>query len=128
MGLENYLIDIKNVIHRRSLTRIRLSSHKLMIETGRYQKIALNNRLCYFCKTEVEDEIHFVVKCKTYCQLRREILNKCIYYNANFEYYSDKEKFVFLLTNQHLQTMVAEFCYLANQMRTSLMEYPDNHC
>ena len=41
---------------------LRLSSHSLFIKTGRYQGINNVNRLCQFCKSDVEDEFHFVLK------------------------------------------------------------------
>ena len=124
IGIENYLLNIKNLDYRKSLTQLRLSNHKLMIEIGRHQKIAALNRLCTFCKNEVEDEVHFVVKCKTFSHLREEILEKCIRSSMNFDYYTDKEKFIFILTNEQLETSVAKFCFLANELRTSLLESP----
>ena len=36
--LENYLFKIKNIKHRKALTRLRLSCHPLMIEKGRHRK------------------------------------------------------------------------------------------
>ena len=95
-----------------------------MIETGRYQKIEVSKRVCYFCKTIVEDEIHFVINCGTYSHLRRQILNECLILKPNFEYYSDKEKFVFILNNEQLQTVLAKFCFLANELRAFLIKSP----
>ena len=42
---ENYLANIKNEKHRKELTRFRLSSHSLEIETGRYNNIERQNRI-----------------------------------------------------------------------------------
>ena len=65
--MEPYLLDIKNKAHRVSLSQFRCSSHKLNIETGRYKNIAHSDRLCPFCTTnEIEDEEHFLCKCKFY--------------------------------------------------------------
>jgi hypothetical protein len=38
-GFEKYLDKIKNFEQRRTLTRFRISAHKLAIETGRYKGI-----------------------------------------------------------------------------------------
>ena len=40
IGMEKYLLDISNMKHRQALTKLRLSSHKLYIETGRQQYLA----------------------------------------------------------------------------------------
>jgi hypothetical protein len=67
-GFENYLSVIGNFEHRRCLTKLRISAHRLHIETGRYQGIPPHQRLCGQCDSgEVEDEIHFRVpiKCET---------------------------------------------------------------
>ena len=50
------------------LTRFRLSSHKLRVETGRYEKPYLprENRICLMCENGIEDEQHFILKCPYY--------------------------------------------------------------
>ena len=59
-GFENYLSVIGNFEHRRCLTKLRISAHRLHIETGRYHGIPPHQRLCEQCDSgEVEDEIHF---------------------------------------------------------------------
>jgi hypothetical protein len=48
----------------RELTKLRLSSHSLLIEKGRYfrPKIKRENRLCSQCN-QIEDEQHFLIHC-----------------------------------------------------------------
>ena len=62
LGPEKYL-SIPNIKHRQALTRLRLCSHSLTIETGRHKKIPPGERTCPLCKTGVEDEVHFLIKC-----------------------------------------------------------------
>jgi hypothetical protein len=63
--LEKYLSTIKNPTERKTLTKFRVSNHKLMIELGRYKKIPREERLCEICQSgEVEDEYHFANSCK----------------------------------------------------------------
>ena len=50
---------------------LRLSSHSLCIETGRYQGINNVNILYQFCKSDVEDEFHFVLNCPVYVYSRK---------------------------------------------------------
>ena len=65
-GREKYLYQVENVKHRQSLTRYRLSSHSLSIETGRHRRIERDSRICPFCVDIVEDEVHFLLECPSY--------------------------------------------------------------
>ena len=59
---EYFLTAVPTVRYRIALTRIRVSCHRLAIETGRYQKatsLPINQRLCTLCN-QVEDEIHLI--------------------------------------------------------------------
>ena len=44
------------------MTRLRLSSHKLMIERGRWLNILSKDRLCTLCN-KLEDEFHVICEC-----------------------------------------------------------------
>ena len=73
---ETYL-NIENPIIRKSIARLRLSSHNLHIETGRYlsgpKRLEPKDRLCKQCNIiECEDEFHFIMKCKLYENVRKE--------------------------------------------------------
>ena len=56
------------------MSRFRLSSHNLEIETGRYNNIARENRICKFCnQNAIETEYHFLLCCSAYDQLRNKL-------------------------------------------------------
>ena len=64
---------------RKQLAKLRLSSHTLAIETGRWhtpQSIPKENRVCKICNdgNSVEDEYHFVMICPVYEDLRRQYI------------------------------------------------------
>ena len=59
--MEKYLTIVNNTKNRTTLTKFRLSNHTLMIEKGRHQNIDKNLRLCPFCPTRIEDEMHYFV-------------------------------------------------------------------
>ena len=64
-NLKNYLLSIKCINSRILFTKLRISAHDLLIETGRYTKPKKtpveNNR---FCKSnKIEDEPHFIHHC-----------------------------------------------------------------
>ena len=59
-----------------AFTRLRLSSHRLEVETGRWHKpnaIPLENRVCSTCR-ELEDEYHFMLECPRYHDLRVSLI------------------------------------------------------
>ena len=57
--------------------RIRLSSHNLFIETGRYTDIVRNERKCILCNLNaLEDEFHFALQCTKYNDLRTTYIKK----------------------------------------------------
>ena len=70
-------ITIKNTRHRIALTKLRLSNHKLAIETGRYSRPFKKpaERTCPICKIEMEDEYHFLNICPAYQEKRSSLLD-----------------------------------------------------
>jgi hypothetical protein len=87
-GFEKYLDKIKNFEQRRTLTRFRISAHKLAIETDRYKGISRHNRICTRCKDNtVEDERHFLFSCNYHTQ-EREALSLMSIINENCKNFS----------------------------------------
>ena len=72
--MEGYLTDIKNIVDRVSMSKLRLSNHRLVIETGRHKKIGKLDRKCPFCPSKIEDEEHFLTTCPTYNIARDKLL------------------------------------------------------
>ena len=65
-AFEKYL-ELHNFNHRRILTKIRCSDHRLEIEKGRHRKVPREDRICRLCTVnEIETEDHFLNKCKFY--------------------------------------------------------------
>ena len=87
--LEKYLYTIKDTPTRRSFTKFTKSSHKLLIEYGRYQNIPHEERHCTMCQTKkVEDEFHFALECQLYQIIRNNthnILKKIFQMNIQTE-------------------------------------------
>ena len=77
-----YLIDVYSIqyylskfipVHlRKCITKFRLSSHNLTIETGRYIATDRSKRTCFSCVDEIEDEYHFIFVCPLYNSLRKQ--------------------------------------------------------
>lgn len=62
-SLQYYLTKSIPSTYKKQITRIRLSSHRLAIESGRHTNVPKERRLCKFC-SDIEDEFHFVLKCQ----------------------------------------------------------------
>ena len=79
---EEYL-DLLPIRLRSHLSKLRLCSIKLAIETGRYGNNVLdrNRRFCSLCGLrETEDEYHFVIVCPAYDDYFEKNYLKPVYY------------------------------------------------
>ena len=43
ISFENYLLGVQNFKHRPAVTRLRVSAHRLPVETGRYKETFISN-------------------------------------------------------------------------------------
>ena len=95
---EDYL-EIPNAKHRKAMTRLRISAHRLAIERGRYNNTPLEKRLGLTCDGEVvEDEYHFLVKCSKYETQRKSLFEATNYRCASFKHLNEYDKFIFLMS------------------------------
>ena len=118
--LEAYLCNIQNTAHRTALTRLRVGSHRLAIELGRYHKpkpLPIKERLCDLCNI-VEDEYHFLCICPKYIAQRQEMEKKLVAIYPEYSQMNCEQKFVFLLqsNNIYINKLVAVFVYYSFQM------------
>ena len=82
---KSYLKSITVPKLRESLTKLRMSSHYLAVETGRWHKplsIPFNERKCTICSC-LEDEFHFVIKCSLYVDLRKKYIDAYFWKNPS---------------------------------------------
>ena len=96
---ENYLSQC-NLKYRKSLTRFRISAHRLEIEKGRYSRppVPASQRLCKSCKDKVEDELHFLIECSKLSESRVELFKTVSNICPNFNSLNENEKFIFLMS------------------------------
>ena len=101
--LENYLTEIKNANTRKTISKFRLSDHKLEIETGRYHipKKATEQRLCKSCGV-TEDEIHCIITCKINTTEREQTFTEISTYDKTFQFFHEVTKFTYLLCNNRI--------------------------
>ena len=60
-----------------TLVKLRMSSHKLKIETGRYDNIAHDEMLFSLCDcNRIGDETHFILDCPSFSSIREMFFSK----------------------------------------------------
>ena len=108
------------------LTRLRVSAHQLRVETGRYtlpQALPPEQRVCWHCIDDIEDEVHFLLIRPLYSEERKVLLRECSRVNKAFSFLSQEDKFLFLLETHitSLQYTLAKFIKTAFETRRSMI-------
>ena len=110
-------------ILRKRLAQLRLGVLPLKIETDRFLKIPANQRFCIQpqCTNQnhenkpIDDEYHFLLHCNQYSELRQHLYSNVA--APNFKHFSDKDKFLYLLTNASVARQVGQFISTAFDAR-----------
>ena len=100
MKFEEYLYH-DNRKMRVNMSKLRLSDHKLRIETDRHYRpiIPRPERKCHMCTGNVEDEIHFLTQCKLYGT--HENYWTTIYEKVpQISNLSNTDRFIFIMTQE----------------------------
>ena len=121
-GYEIYLTEIRSIKKRTALTKLRLSNHTLMIEKGRHMKIERNLRFCPHCPHSIEDEKHFLMECKPFNYLRKDLFDNVMV--PRFTLLCRTQKFITLMGNSNVCSQTAEFVFKALELRDFLL---NNH-
>ena len=97
-GMESYLNNNVGRYLRIQMSKFRLSSHKLLVERGRWQKpkIIYANRKCTLCNnTEIQDEYHVAIICPHFQVLRQKYIKPYYYQRPSMQ------KFVELMNTEN---------------------------
>jgi hypothetical protein len=118
-NFEDYLESVSNFKHRKALSKLRLSDHKLQIEVGRHTKTPLEERTCKMCSSDmVEDEVHFLCNCNLYVELRDTLYDSIGSAIANFNTMpQDSQLKVILQPSGRVAVLVAKFVYEGFNLR-----------
>ena len=112
--MTKYLNTITLPSNIKAMAQLRLSSHKLMIERGRWKKIVHKDIIFLHCQA-LEDEYHVVIVCPKYTVIRKQDIKP---------YYSEKPcmfKFIQLLKTyntkeiQLLASFIKRICIVHKQ-------------
>ena len=116
---QTYLEQINVFKYMQALSKLRMSSHRLAIESGRWARptsIPINDPKCVHCNV-LEDEFHFVIECKIFIELRTKYIPK--YYWKRPSMY----KFIKLLNTTKVKLLrnLSVYVYLAFKCRIDLL-------
>ena len=100
--------------HRVALTRLISSSHRLHVETGRWQRPAVpyENRLCEICN-KLGDEYHMLFECVSFTQIRNRLIPR--YYRIRPSMFKCIE--LFMSENKRIIRNLAKYVYLCFSTR-----------
>ena len=111
---EKYLEKIINVNHRKAVTQLRISSHKLPVESGRYKNIPYIDRKCNLCD-EVGDEFHYLMNCRLdkFVEVRHTFLQKLSSASIALNGLSIYDTFLYLMcmNDDSLCHIFAKYCF-----------------
>ncbi len=96
---EEYVTFNHNRKERSLLAQFRLGILPLCVETGRYTRLPLEERVCFNCNGIIEDEKHFLLDCPVYNDLRLNFLDKVKRNFPNFDLLDSAGKLNVLLNN-----------------------------
>lgn len=102
-----------------AFSKLRMSSHRLEIESGRWVRplsVPVNERKCTFCNV-LEDEYHFVIECGLYENLRKQYISRYYWQRPSMF------KFITLIssTNEGCLRKLCVFIYQAFKVRADLL-------
>ena len=106
----------------KSMAKLRCSNHNLRIETGRRDNTPPELRRCRLCNTqEVENELHFLVECRTYGLQRKKLFESAANEVKSFSAMNPKQKFIYLLSTENIKLVqeVAKFIRDAFESRNN---------
>ena len=116
VGIEKYLLEIKNFKYRQAVIRLRVSAHRLPVEIGRYKKIVYCDRKCKLCdQEEVGNEQHYLMSCGNteFTVLRQNFINSVYKINQSLKYFDTQSLFYHILSmkDRNILKLSSKYCY-----------------
>jgi len=107
--VEKYCGLIMPPKHRSALSKVRCGVAPIRIETGCYDNLKENERICPFCEC-VEDEMHVLLHCNLYADVRQSLFDKAASNNPSFLTLNDENKSSFILSNVSIARFSVKTC------------------
>ena len=113
---EQYVTRPMPKSRRSALAKFRCGVAPIRIETGRYERLPLEQRVCPVCTDTIETEFHVVMNCPLYGDIRDTLLHKA---NSipGFDQSTPEHKFQKLMSNDSVIQHTANACYYILRLR-----------
>ncbi len=115
---EPYVSCSMNRYERSILSRLRTGSLPLEIETGRYKKVPLDERICKLCQESIEDEIHFIVDCQFYNDLRYSMFALLNEEFTDFDTRPSIVKYILIMQSTHVKQISSMIVRMYNRRKS----------
>ena len=96
--------------NRSALAKCMTGTAPIGIETGRYERIPADKWFFFNCAQTVEDEIHVLIQCPLYDDLRSVHFDHCNLHIENVNILEDIDKLSAILTNKIILRESAKVC------------------
>ena len=121
--LEPYVEANLSRQQRSSLAKFRAGIAPINIEIGRFRGLPVAERVCPRCPQSVEDELHVLLHCPCYSDIRKDMFNdiKCLMGGDVVENLNETEKLGLILSDKKIVKVSARACKLILEKRRSLI-------
>ena len=109
-GPEKYVNTNMSRKHRSALAKFRCGVAPLKIETGRYNNISVDNRICFNCPNCVEDEAHVLLNCPLYTHFTSDLLGLCCDKFPRFTDFTTPQQLALIFTCEDFIYILAKTC------------------
>ncbi len=93
---------------RKCFSMLRCGTARLSIETGRYERLPVVQRVCEVCDSDnMEDDMHFLISCNAFTQERTNLFTHVSQFVGNFNELSLEDKFIVLMSDPNICTFTA---------------------
>lgn len=110
---ERYITNVVPRLHRSAYAKFRCGVAPLKLETGRYERLHLDERYCFHCAGTVESEKHVILECPLYDDLRYRLFSTISCEAPDFVSLSDDDKLSVILGSDNIKIIrvSAKTCY-----------------
>ena len=110
-GTEKYVELFMPKKYRSALCKFRCGVAPIRIETGRYERLNVIDRICNICDNHDNEIGHVIMKCTLYDDLRETLFSDASDVCSDFHNLSLEEIFLFLFGNDSMVYKFAKACY-----------------
>ena len=107
---EPYVTSNLTRLERASIAKFRSGTAPIAIELGQYQNLPIQERVCFRCRDVVEAEVHVLLHCPLYTDIRIGMLRNICEIVGNTENLNDEEMAGLILADSRCVKVAARAC------------------